>query len=112
MLGSVSENHPGPIDVQTNGVTCQAVTEPAKAAKIAKLRDRLSEINVLRFVTFVTFFLLLKGVRFVTFYYFFITCNFHKLFFTGQGNYSIHGATGELEKVHLDFIFLFDFFNC
>jgi hypothetical protein len=49
---------------------------------------------------------LLKGVRFVTFCYFFTACNFDKLFFTvekGQGLYSIHCATGELERVQLDF---------
>jgi hypothetical protein len=48
-LGPISENHLGPVGVQTNGVTCQAVTEPTKASKIAELRDKLNEINVLRF---------------------------------------------------------------
>jgi hypothetical protein len=44
----VSENHLGPVGVQTNGATCQVVTELAKVTKIAELRDKLSEINVLR----------------------------------------------------------------
>ncbi len=61
----------------------------------------------LLFVTFISYFLLLKGVRFVTF---FTTCNFQQLLFTvekGQGLYSIHCATKELERVHLDFNFFF-----
>ncbi len=39
--GPVPDVHPGP-----GRATCQAVTEPAKAAKIAELRDRGCEINV------------------------------------------------------------------
>jgi len=61
----------------------------------------------LLFISFVTYFLLLKGVRFVTF---FTGCNFDKLLFTiekGQGLGSIHCATGELERVQVDFFFFF-----
>ncbi len=42
-------------------------------------------VTFLLLVTFISYFLLLKGVKFVTFCYFFTTCNFHKLFFTGPG---------------------------
>jgi hypothetical protein len=42
-VGPISENHPRPVGVQTNGATCQVVTGLAKVTKIVQLRNRLSE---------------------------------------------------------------------
>jgi hypothetical protein len=73
-------------------------------------------------------------VDFFTFCYFFTICNFCNLLFIvqrgkvcyffllvvtfinyfllGHGNYSIHCATGEFERVHLDFILFYFYFYC
>jgi hypothetical protein len=61
-------------------------------------------------ISFVSYFLLVKRVRFVTFCYFFIGCNFDKLFFTvekgqGEGFYSL--CNRGLERVQVDFFLTF-----